>query len=855
MESCVPSTQRSSERSEGMVRRASFAVHTQLLLVGAAFVWSVLLGASPLAAQSLVDLQQSRGGLRSSTLGSAAQSDPRIASLMQSSVIDEPNEPNDVQGAELQEVEGPSAIELLLSGRVLPDPCDVSMDLTQFGYDMFRQKVSTFAPVTNVSVGPDYVVGPGDRFTLTMWGRVDGQYQLQVDRSGKIVLPEVGALNVWGMKFGELEKYLQRELSRKYPDFKMALAMDRLRTVRVFVVGEAATPSSYTVSSLATVMNALFAAGGPSKTGSLRKIRLLRNGSDPIEIDLYDFLLGGDKSSDVRLQDGDSVFIPLIGPVVAVAGNVKRPAIYEMTEPMTLDRVLKLAGGATFAGWLQRVQVERVEDHRRRIVVDLNLAARGAAGAEGAASSTVIRDGDIVKVFGVASREEQMVELEGHVLRPGKYGWKPGMRLGDILTSYDVLLAQPNTDRGEIERLIPPDLHPLVIPFDLGAVLAGDEKANIELAQYDTIRVFRWDERDVQTVNVSGMVFDPNEYRLVPGMRVGDLIEMAGGLKKNAYQRTAELTRRYVDQEGMTTEKIDLDLKRAMDGDAASNILLREYDHLVVRPIPELDFSRTVKITGEVRFPSTYPVRRGETLSSVIERAGGYTERAYLKGAVFTRESARDVQRQRLDQMIKQVEEAALSGAEATLGAGADAETIQGQESALEAKQELLDKLRATEITGRVVVRLSPLDEFRRSRYDMELEDGDTLTVPETPGVVHVVGEVFNETSLLYEEGRTVSHYLRQVGGMTKEADKKQVSVIKADGSVISKQQSKGKLVFWDSDFNQWFFGGFMSLEMEPGDTIVVPRKLDKYIWLRTTKDITQIVFQIAVAAGVVFAI
>ena len=879
MESCAPSLEGMSGRSEGIGGDPVSSRHAHSgatggvgrlprAVLGMAVVAWLLPFCSHLAeAQPLNEAQRRRAaGMQPLPVEPNIPADSRLESLLRRATAGEPNEPNEPnQPAEPNDVllagvgepieEEPSAIELLIAGLAPPDVCDVSLDLTQFGYDVFRQPVSTFAPVDGVPVGPDYVVGPGDRFTVTMWGRVDAQYVLQVDRSGQVILPEVGALKVWGMKFGELEGYLQRELSRKYTDFKMSIAMDRLRALQVFVVGEASAPGSYTVSSLSTAINALFAAGGPSKNGSLRNIRLLRSGGDTIEVDLYDFLLGGNKSTDARLQDGDTVFIPLIGPVVAVAGNVKRPAIYEMKGPMTLREVLDLAGGPTFAGWLQRVQIERVENHQRRVVADFDISGRGPGASSRLAVETAVQDGDIVKVFAVASREEKVVYLEGHVFRPGKYEWTPGMRLRDVLTSYDALQPQPNTDRGEIERLVPPALHPTIISFHLGKMLAGDDTENIQLTQYDTIRVFRWDERSLQTVTVSGMVFDPNQYRLIPEMRVSDLIEAAGGLRKNAYHRTAESTRRHVSQEGMATEKIDLDLRRALAGDPEQNILLRDYDYLVVRPIPELRFGQTADIQGEVRFPSTYPIRRGETLSSVIERAGGYTERAYLKGAVFTRESAKDIQRRRLDQLIKQVEESVLGSTEEAIGGALDAQTIQGQQAALSAKKELLAKLRASEITGRVVVKLAPLEEFRRSKYDIELKEGDVLTIPERPGVVHVVGEVFNETSLLYEEAGTVNYYLRRVGGMTKEADKKQLSVIKADGSVISKQQGRGKLVFWDNEFNQWFFGGFMNLELEPGDTIVVPRKLDRFFWLKSTKDITQIVFQIAVAAGVVFAI
>ncbi|MBP7051048.1 MAG: SLBB domain-containing protein [Phycisphaerae bacterium] len=815
---------------------------------------------SPVVAQSLLDVPGLKSSMSSpSQAGQGALTKDQLAKPAAARAPSEPCEPGERVPSETRVPRGPetpSRIELLLSRQVEPGVKEVSLEIKQFGYDVFGSPATTFAPVTNVPVGPDYVIGPGDQFTLTLWGRTDAQHAVQVDRNGQIVLPEVGALRVWGMKFGEMENYLQHELSRKFTDFKMSVAMDRLRTIQVFVVGEVALPGTYTVSSLSTVLNALFAAGGPSKNGTLRRIRLSRNGQDPVEMDLYDLLLGGDRSKDQRLQDGDTIFVPLIGSVVGVAGNVKKPAIYEMAGPMTLEQVLDLAGGITFAGWLQRVQVERVQNHERRIVVDFDLSRVGQGGQQPGEEATILQDGDVVKVLAVPVREERTVYLGGHVVRPGKYEWVSGMHLRDLLTSYDVLLPQPNVERAEIERLIPPDLHPVIIPFQLGALLAGDQSQDLELVQYDTIRVFRWDERISQSVTVTGLVFDPNQYRLVPGMKVSDLIDAAGGLRKNAYLRTAEVTRSHVSQEGLTTEKIDIDLEKALAGDPEHNLALRDYDRLVVRPIPDLLFDVSATISGEVRFPGVYPIRKGETLSSLIERAGGYTKEAYLRGAVFTRESAKIVQRRRLEDLIRQIEESMLSSAQEQISASLEADTAKTEQAALETKKALLQKLRAVEITGRVVVHLTPLIEFTGAKYDIELEDGDVLTIPQTPGVVHVVGEVFNPTSLLYDEEGTVSYYLNRVGGMTKEADKKQVSVIKADGTVFSMTQgNRGKLLFWDSQHNSWFFGGFMSHRMEPGDTIVVPRKIDKYLRLRLTKDITQIIFQIAVAAGVVFAI
>jgi len=685
------------------------------------------------------------------------------AQSQQASISPAPGEFNEVNVLEPNRmVPQRSAIERLLSGEISGA---APGKLTQFGYDVFQGPASTFAPVTNIPVGPDYVVGPGDAFTVTLWGRINAQYAVEINRNGQIALPEVGVLSVSGMTLAAMQDYLQEQLARKQTDFKMAVTMGRLRTIKVFVVGEAQVPGSYTVSSFSTVINALCAAGGPSKNGSLRDIRLLRSNQQPLHIDLYTFLLGGDKSNDIRLQDGDTIFIPIIGPVVGVAGNVKRPAIYEMAKPMMLREVLDLAGGVNYAGWLRQVQVERVENHQRRVVTDFNVAEPEGITAQRAAD-IVIQDGDVVKVFGVS------------LLEQGK-----------------------------------------------------------------------------RSASIAGEVYRPGEYRFIPGMRLSDLLDAAGGPRKNAYLRTAELTRRHISQTGMQTEKIDIDLERVLARDLAQDIELQDYDHLIVRSIPELEFDRVATVAGQVRFPGVYPVTKGETLSSLIERAGGYTERAYLRGATFTRESAKVIQRQRMDELVNKIEESMLSSASQRISSAIDQETVQAQQADIKVKQDLLSKLRTAKVDGRVVVKLMPIEQFRGSRYDLELEKGDTLLVPETPGIINVVGEVFNAASMLYEKDRTVAYYLQKVGGPTGDADKKQISVIKADGSVVSISQKNPDSVYWDSEAHQWNFGGFMGIRLNPGDTILVPRKMDKFLWLKTAKDLTQILFQAALAAGVVIAL
>jgi protein involved in polysaccharide export with SLBB domain len=755
-----PANQRGCSVHQGLTRlelgQFSIKVAIGLVVVIAAGYVTAAQAENPFADTTAVE----RTGIDPNAL---SQQQIRAILSTQTSVSPAPGEvsslePNPVTPISPQ----PSAIERLLSGEV----SGVALgELTQFGYDVFQRPASTFAPVTNVPVGPDYTVGPGDSFTITLWGRINAQYVVEIDRNGQIVLPEVGALNISGMTLGAMQDYLQDQFSRKQTDFKMAITMGRLRTIKVFVVGEARTPGSYTVSSLSTVINALFAAGGPSKNGSLRDIRLSRSNQQPLRIDLYKFLLGGDKNDDVRLQDGDTIFVPLIGPVVGLAGNVKRPAIYEMAKPMTLREVLDLGGGVNYAGWLRQVQISRVENHQRRIVVDFNVAEPGSV-ANQSAADTIIQDGDVVKVFGVSPLEQ------------GK-----------------------------------------------------------------------------RSASIAGEVYRPGEYRFVPGMRLSELLDAAGGPRKNAYLKNAELTRRHIDQTGMQTEKIDIDLEKALARDPANNIELQDYDYLIVRSIPELEFDRVAIVSGQVRFPGVYPVKKGETLSSLIERVGGFTEKAYLRGARFTRESAKIIQQQRMDELINKVEEATLTGANQAISGALDAESAQSRQMALQAQKELLSKLRTTKVDGRVVVKLLPIEQFRGSKYDMELERGDSLFVPETPGIVNVVGEVFNPTSLLYEKDRTVAYYLQRVGGPTGEADRKQISIIKADGSVVSIAQKDPDSVYWDSESHQWNFGGFMNIRLNPGDTIMVPRKMDKFRWLQTTKDLTQILFQAALATGVVLAL
>ena len=733
-------------------------------------------------------------------------------------------------------------------------PQVVSREIKQFGYDFFQAQTSSFAPMADVPVGPDYVIGPSDSFTITLWGRIEGSYPVEVDRAGEISIPKVGVLKVWGLTFSQLQQFLFEQISKYYKDFQMNVTMDRLRTIRVFVVGEAQSPGNYLLSSLSTVYHALIAAGGPSKRGSLRNIQLLRNGKVLETIDLYDFFLRGDRSRDARLQSGDTIFIPVIGLTVGISGSVKRPAIYELKEPLSLKEFIEMAGGVTFQGYLQRVQVERVEAHEKKVAVDFDISLEEKVPLP--PLSTVLRDGDFVKIFPIYYQPENIVFLEGHVKRPGSLELKPGMKLSDLIPSFEALLPEPYLEHAEILRLLPPDRKPTIISFNLGNLLQGDERFNLSLQNQDRVIIFSKSSlREQPQVGISGEVQAPGKYRLVERMRVKDLIYQAGNLKRSAYLQEAEITRLVKTERGVISNIINIDLGEVLKETPQHNILLEQDDHLFVRQIPKWYVDKTASVIGEVKFPGTYTFQKGDRLSSVLERAGGFTPEAYFPGAFFTRESVRKVQEKRIQEFIQEQEQEIIKESARITEAALSKDEAEQRQKALVQRRELVARLKAAAVTGRIVIKVLPLDKFKGSEYDLELEDGDSFYVPMTPSSVMVMGRVYNPNAILYTKGQPLEYYLNKVGGPAENADAKRIYLVKADGSVISRTQSSFWGYRWDPDLHQWASGGFMATSISPGDTILVPEKYERIYWGRELRDWTQIIFQLALAAGVLVAI
>ena len=619
-------------------------------------------------------------------------------------------------------------------------PLFVSSEVEQFGYNLFEKPPSTFAPVDTLPVSPDYLVGPGDEVKISIWGKINADYTAEIDNDGKISVYQIGMLYLTGLTFSEVKETIEKAFSRNYrpEEVKINVSLGRLRTITVFVVGKAQKPGSYTVSSLSTLINALFAAGGPSKNGTMRDIQVKRNGVTITNFDFYDFLLKGDKTKDIRLLPEDVIFIPPVGPLTAVIGYVNTPAIYELKEEATVREVVDLAGGLNDIAFKGRLQIERIIENKYGTVYDANI--------EDIKSSDInIQPGDLIKIFSVV-QDRKIVRLVGAVQREGEYG--------------------------------------------------------------------------VHT-----------------GVTVKELISMAGGLQYFAYTDEAEITRIIVTQQGPETTKILINLKKALEDDPQNNIMLQENDYLIVKSVPEWELYRTVTVEGEVKFPGIYTIKKGETLSSLIKRAGGFTDQSYLKGTVFTRESVRELQQKQIEESLDRLEQQMISQSARTIETALTAAEAEQQRSVSEQRRALLNKLRASQAKGRLSIKLDDIGRFEGSSYDIVLEDEDKLIVPEKPQQIQVIGSVYNQTAFVYDTGGTVSSYVAKAGGMTRDADKDEMYILKVDGTAISKRASGGFLSSWGV--------------LDPGDTIVIPEKIEKIAWLREIKDITQILYQLAVTAGV----
>lgn len=735
-------------------------------------------------------------------------------------------------------LEEPSAIEEIFQGNF---PYMVSRDLRQFGYDLFKRKPADFIALEDIPMSPDYVVGPGDAFTINVWGTSNFSYPITVRRDGTIFIPKVGSMKVWGETYKEMSKSIEKKLSAFFSGIKVNISFDSIKQIDVFVIGEVKQPGSYTISSTSSPINALFYAGGPTKDGSLRKIQVLRNNQVVDTIDLYEFLLKGSVNK-LRLQSQDVVLVPVVGKMVAIAGNVKRPAIYEIQEKTSLYDALQMAGGLTFTGEIGRVSLERVNKNRERITKDYQIPENFASLADASKTELAVHveDGDLIKVFPVQSAVKKTVYLRGHVKRPGSYEFKEGMSIRDLVKSYEDLKPEPYTDFAQIIRSLPPSEEKQVIFIDLKKVLDGDVSANLQLQDQDDLVIFSKEELNLrEKVSIAGKVNKPGDFYFFKGMHLRDLIFMAGNLMQDAYLANAEIARYVVIGDDLKLERIQVNLKETMNENPSQNPELQPKDKVFVMGLPNWKMENFVTLSGEFRFPGQYPFLPGERLSSAIERAGGFAKKAFLPGAIFTRKSVKELQQKALKEQIAQLEEAVLQESVKPSEHLSAEDTKTLQESVI-ARKAMLKKLQEAQVSGRMIIELTALNKFKGSEFDIVLEAGDTLDVPEIPSIVTVMGEVYSPSSMVFVEGKTVQYYLEKAGGTNVNADNDSMFIIRADGSVVSRRQNRGFLL-----------RNFYQTEISRGDAILVPKDISRFSWLNTTKDITDILFKIASTTGI----
>jgi polysaccharide export outer membrane protein len=521
-------------------------------------------------------------------------------------------------------------------------PLEVDRRLEQFGYDLFAGAPTTFAPATDIPVSSDYVIGPGDEIRVQLYGKTNLSRDLVVDREGQVSFPELGPIGVAGLTFSEMKENVAREVENRMIGVEVSVSMGRLRSIRIFVLGDVFSPGSYTVSGLSTLSNALVASGGVRKIGSLRHVQLKRGGKLIREMDLYDLLIRGDTADDVRLMPGDVIFVPTVGPLAAVAGEVIRPAIYEMDGPMTVRELIRLAGGLRPTAFTDLIQIERIED-ARRVTYDLSLAE---------AQDWTLKSGDFVKVYPVRVGDELAVFLDGNVVRPGKRQHFEGMRLLDLVPTTDDLLPETFFEYGLIERESEINRESEYVAFDLGAALLDSmPEANIELEPRDRVYVFhRAHFRDVPRVSVRGEVRSPGLYEFKKDMRILDLVLAAGGLTPDAWLGEAELFR--TEPRTMQVYRIPVDLERVLRNDPNENAALWDMDELAVHSIWEFREEDTVEILGEVNAPGTYPLSRGMRVSDLVFAGGNLRETAYRQEAELTRYEIVDGERRELHHVV-----------------------------------------------------------------------------------------------------------------------------------------------------------------------------------------------------------
>ena len=739
-------------------------------------------------------------------------------------------------------------------------------DLERFGISLFDRKVSTFAPTDDSSVPDSYRLGAGDNFVIQLFGKDNEQYNLQVSRDGKISFPKLGPITVAGLTFEDARDLIRSRVADQLIGVQATISMGRLRAINIFMAGEVAVPGAYSVSALTTITQALFQAGGISDIGSLRAIQVKRDGISVASFDVYQLLLQGDASGDVRLQSGDVVFVPPYKGLVSMDGAVNRPMVYEFKLGESVNDAVIMAAGFSEDAYRSAISVvSKAVDKNLPTVVNIDLS-------ESSRKTSLLQNGDFITVPKSTDTLKNAVTIEGAVIRPGIYGWVDGQRISDLLVSvsgdlkttadlgYALVVRQKN-ERLDIE----------VLQIDLAeAILNVESDDNIATKPRDKIIVFgltqvsdisslkvemgknedsgleadsdlkldaKADQRKVllkpvidklllqarsgepvQTVSIDGAVKSPGIFPLTAGLTVQKLVAAAGGLKDDAYTKSAELRKLYLNSVSEVLSRYE-EINLASEIELVVSTRLDSRDHLNVRSLPDWNPNDSVILEGELRFPGVYRIRKGESISEVIARAGGLTLAAFPSAAIFTRESVAAQETNRAKEFSQSV---IRSFASSQLTREATSIGIAEVESIAKTLQEF-------EGVGRLLVNINNAlggDNLA----DIVLQDGDSLTIPSQVSTVTVVGEIRRPGTHSFQAGLDLYDYLDLSAGTTARADDKELYVVRADGSVFRPT-------------NSWLRFDGAGSSLNPGDTIVVPINAGYTDNLSLWREITQVIF------------
>ncbi|MBL4941366.1 MAG: SLBB domain-containing protein [Colwellia sp.] len=802
-------------------------------------------------------------------------------------------------------------------------------ELKPFGYDVFANSPQTFAPTMDIAIPSDYMVAPGDRISIQVFGKENNELELEVSREGQVVFPQHGPFTVSGLSFAEMKQLLSAKIKEKIIGVDVVIGMASLRSMRIFVLGDAYKPGPYTLSSLSSITHAIFAAGGISDIGSLRNIQLKRSGKLIKKLDLYDLLIRGDSSDDVLLQSGDVVFISSVGKTVSIDGEVRRPAIYELKVGDDFSAVAAMAGGLLPSAYAKSTIVERYNQNNLRSVINVDFTNAKQRSAKAHA-------GDVIRVMKAADMFSQSVTLIGAITRPGKYQWQQSQKVIDLLPEVNShLLANADLNYSLIIREIDIARNIEVLQFSLAkAITSPESEHNISLQASDKVLVFSqvekisdnslqldmlaftqeelfvkeqqlakkefktkqfWleygdqeklselnDEENktanlinqtieemsggkvkkvldikeleifsrqrllqpiiqklkrqgaagqpIQLVEIDGSVKFPGIYPLPINGYIDDLVAAAGGLDESAYLARAEITRSQLDGQGVTKSSVNIDLAAALNGDESANLLLQSKDRLNIHQIPAWSENHVVELRGEFVFPGKYTIRRGESLSDLIEKAGGFTHFAYQAGSVFTRTKLKALEQQNL---IKLAGDLRVEMASKSL-------SDQNFSQSYTDVQKMLQDLTKLQPVGRLVLDLPKL--IKDNDYDVLLESGDILYVPTMQNSVNVIGQVQVSSSHIFDTGLTAEDYLAQSGGSKKRADESRIYIISANGSI--KLMASGN-----------WFSSHANSYVKPGDTVVVPLDTEYMDNISLWTSATTIMYNTAVAVAAISGI